>query len=700
MALTPEQTQELLKLKAQGLSKEQAYARVFRNSPTISAPQGRFSDVGQDIVSAVSGVGTDLVQRRNNITDSFRAGIRGEQTPIETGMQTAGNALGALGDVAFRGYQAAATPFMSQQEEDKVAGVVDKVAQPVSEKISTLSPRTQRNLQGGAGILEAATGGLPSFGFKPLTSRLKNIFTKGAEESVPTPRINTPQPGVKEPSIVQPTAPRPTTPEQVVSQVEQTLKQEARNPNLSPQAQEAAANAALTFKEKYIGLTPDVKSRLGQMGPEKLQEYLDAAHMRNIDDSVPTPYEVGAQNVNSALEQLDIKLRDTGSDIGQARQKLANVKVPVTAVESIEDTFYKELDKLNLTPRGGQIYQKPGTISKTGSASDINALQKLYGELLVFKQSPTLQNAIDLRMAFDATIKFGKSAREVSNSVDPVSRSVRKAIADEAAKVVGKSNAAELKRYSDFMEAYGDLKSYTDRAAGGEYLLRLVLSGRGGDARKLIETVKEYTGTDLMNDATAMKVATQVLGNENTQNLFKQEVTRAGYDAATVLSGSPTGIIQVVGQKMLDYGIDAEEVLKKAAAGGAAATGAYLLMQENPEFALPIGFAVASVNPSVRKEVISRMTKLVDDATVGEMQDFVRIMDEGGVVTNNKGELVFKEIEGLSQRQVQRAFDDGLRLIEIDRNIMRQFEDTTPGGISTFYKDVIKDIESISPTRE
>lgn len=587
MALSPQKRQQLIEARSKGLTKEQAMAEVFSNNTATARPESRFSDVGEDITSTIRGAGQDIVGRRDQVTDAFRAGARGGQTPIETGAQVAGGAIGAVGDLGFRAIQGLTKPFLRESEEqaiaDKTGELVESTGLP--QKFNELSPRTQRNISGAVGLFEGATAGVGSAAVSPIKRGISRMLGR----EIPTPRTS--------------------TPEQLVSNVEETLRKKSSDPTLSPKGQSEAAQAALTFKERYIGLTPDVKSRLGKMGEQKLQEYLDAAHIRNVDDTAPTPYAVGAQNVNDTLSKLDEQLRDTGSNIGQSRAKLATIRTPRTSVEKIDSAFNRELNKLNLTVRNGEIVQKSGKVSRTDSASDVRVLQSLYDEMQTFKQSPTLENAIDLRMRFDGRIKFGKAARDVSNSVDPVSRAVRKTIADEAARVVGKSNAAELERYSNFMEAYGDLKSYTDRAAGGEYLLRLVLSGRGGDAQKLIDTVREYTGVDLMNDATAMKVATETLGNENTQNLFRQEVKQAGFDVATVLSGSPVGVGQAALRKLVEYNIDPETVLKAAAAG----TGGYLLTQyyDTEGLLLPAGVAVLSAMPTpARRQAIEQAIEL------------------------------------------------------------------------------------------
>lgn len=661
MALTPEQRQIILDAKARGLSKEQATALAFRPEPT-QRRVGRFSDVGEDLSSAARGVVTDLQSRGQNIRDGFDAGARGEQTPFETGAQMAGNTLGAAGDIAFRGVQAAVTPLMREEEERAVEQTVTDLFAPVGEAIAQTSPRTQRNIIGGLGLLEGATAGIGAAATRPATNSVGHFLNRLRGRSE-TPK---------------------RTPEQIFEQAEQRIRE------LSPREAQEAAEGALTWREKMVGLTPDVKNRLGEMGEDKLMEYLNATYTRNIDDTAPTPYEVGSQNVNRAEQALREALNNTGEGIGQTRQKLGTFRMQQTQVDNIDRIFKGELENMGLTIRNGQVIQRPGVISPAAEG-DIRALNKLNQDLNTFKQSPTLENAIDLRKNFDSNIKFGKSAREVSNEVDPLSRTVRGVIAEEAATTVGKENAALVKQYSEFMDAYGDLRAYTNRAAGGEYLLRLVLSGRGGDSRRLIQTIKEYTDIDLMDDATAMKVAVDMFGNENTQTLFRQQVTKAGYDAGAVLSGSPTGILDVVVSR-IGNSVDTEKLLRDIARGGAASGAFVLVLEDNPELAVPLGFVVGSTNPTTRRAVVKEVAKKVDDATADEMFDFNRVIREGGVTTNNKGELQFKPIEGMDAKRVERVFDDGLRLLEIDRAAMNNLADKSPGDIAAFYDEVLKEI--------
>ena len=342
-----------------------------------------------------------------------------------------------------------------------------------------------------------------------------------------------------------------------------SLKEVVGKPATTITRETAEATAPkLNVGEKVIGLTKDVKRRISGK-TSKMQEYIDIAKTRNVDDLAPTPYEYGSQQVSKAVAEMETVLNTTGSKIGQTRTKLGTYKADTTQLAKIENVLNQQADKLNLKIDKGVISQKAGTVARVGSG-DIKALQEIYDNLLTVKSSPTLKNLIDFRGSVDSRINFGKMAREVSGEIDPLARQVRKQIADVGAELVGKTEAQNLAKYSEFMDAYNGLLSYTNRQAGGEYLLRLILSGRGGEARTLVNTIKEFTNIDLMDDATMMKLVTDYLGNEGQKNLFRQEITKAGLDANRILRGDVTGIVGSAVEKAGDVLFDPEKVLLEA----------------------------------------------------------------------------------------------------------------------------------------
>lgn len=320
----------------------------------------------------------------------------------------------------------------------------------------------------------------------------------------------------------------------------------------------------LSIPEKLAGVRPDIKARIAGK-QDLLREYFDVANTRNFSDEVPTVYEYGGDFARKAADTMEQKLNEAGGAIGKTRQKLATYVAPIDDVASIENGFKSQLKKLNLEIVNGKVQQIPGTVEVVGAGNDINVLNKIYAQLGTVKEAPNLKNLIDFRSSLTNKVNFEKTAREVSSSVDAFSRQVQKDVARTAEKIVGKSNVADIRRYADFMDAFNDITSFTDRAAGGEYLIRLVLSGRGGEARQIIQTIKEYTGIDLMDHAVMSQLATEIVGNDAQKNLFRQEVAKAGMDAAKLLGGDPRGAMSTLFEKGMDRLLDPQKIFLEAA---------------------------------------------------------------------------------------------------------------------------------------
>lgn len=341
------------------------------------------------------------------------------------------------------------------------------------------------------------------------------------------------------------------------------------NPTNEAETRLAAEATApqLTISEKSIGMTPDVKRRIRVAGEELTNKYIDVAKARNLNDTLPSPYEYGSSRANEAEELMLKKLNDTGGEIGATREKLGTYKASNDQLNEIETALDKHIKKLNLRVKNGAVSKRIDAIS-SASTGDMKVIDVILNNLKTVKASPTLTNLIDLRNSVDANIHFGKGLREVTSEIEPLSRELRSVIADVNRRIVGKTEAAKLAEYSDYIDAYKDLKSYTDRKAGGEYMLRLVLSGRGGEARKILDTIRKYTGIDLMNDATLMKLVTEKLGNDEVKTLFAQEVSKitgVASDLRALTSGNPVGGIVGLVTKAKDALIDPEKVIREAA---------------------------------------------------------------------------------------------------------------------------------------
>lgn len=353
-------------------------------------------------------------------------------------------------------------------------------------------------------------------------------------------------------------------PSQVTS-IDDVVKQadEALKPSQILTATEKMT-AKPSLLQRWAGISPDIKNRIAGKY-QKLKEYFDVAHARNNYDTLPTPLEHGAKNVDNAVTKMEGVLNDTGSKIGQFRQKVGTYKATPDAVKTIEGSFDNQLSKLNLEVKNGVVKQKPGTVRRVNSDSEVKVLNDLYKDFQTVKQSPDLERLIDLRTLFDSKINFAKSARDVSSSLDPLSRAVRKQIADTAATIVGKSEATNLTKYAEFIDAYNQLRSFTDRRAGAEFLLKQVLSERGGTPREIMQTIKEFTDIDLMDDAVMSQIATDLIGNARQKGVFRQELTKAGLDTEAILRGDTRGAIELMSKVLKKTLVNEEKQYLKAA---------------------------------------------------------------------------------------------------------------------------------------
>lgn len=329
-------------------------------------------------------------------------------------------------------------------------------------------------------------------------------------------------------------------------------------------AETEATAAPVSLRERLAGLAPDIKARIQGKG-KLFADYMNVTDARNNSDMVPTPLEYASSFATKAKQEMEKLLSDTGSQIGRFREKIGTYQVTRDTFNEIRGTLADQLNKLNLEVVKGDVRRIPGKIAQTISDGEIRALQSLYDDLEVASQGPSLENLIDLRNKFSNKINFDKLARDVSNTLDPLSRIVRHKIADVAANVVGKSEAKNLQAFSEFMDAYDDLRSFVDRRAGGEFLLKRVFSERGGEPRRIMETIRQFTDIDLMDHAIMAKIATELGGNAQMQGLFRQEIAKAGMDAFNLLRGNPLGAISTLMEVGANKLLNKRKVFERAA---------------------------------------------------------------------------------------------------------------------------------------
>lgn len=541
-------------------TREQLLSQLAQIRAKRSTQQSTPASTSKNIVSTfVDDLKSTLFRYANRGASQLESGLSSSSFggQVQAGANLAGTVAGGAADLVFGTPLRTVFHSLPQRAQESIKGGVSTAAKAVGvpqvmeayEGFKERYPQIAQNVENAANIAALIPGvriageALETAGKKTFTT-LGDVGkrTKGlADDALTKTKI-----------ILRGEKPKNAT--QLIEKTGEALERQKVSTSAARGATEAVTSKQ-SLLDKWRGIRTDIKNRIAGK-PEKLQEYFDVAHARNNFDTLPTPLEFGAQRVQDAVSKMETILQETGSKIGSFRKKVGSYVANPDQIARIEKTFVDQLDKLNFRIVNGKVVQKPGTLSRLGSSGDARVLQELFDQMKIAKQGGNLERLIDLRNVFDRRINFGKSAREVSNSVDQVSRSVRKEIAKVGEEIVGKSEAYNLSRYSDFIDALEQLRSFTDRRAGAEFLLKQALSERGGMPRELMRIIKEETDIDLMDDAVMAQLATDLIGNAAQKGVFRQEVMKAGLDAAALLKGSPAGAIMTTLNKLRDVGLE------------------------------------------------------------------------------------------------------------------------------------------------
>lgn len=541
---------------------------------SILNPFGKFAvSVGNTAAAAsslIKGEGTEVANKK--LSQSRNLPFLGETEPVLKGDESFGEGAKKIigsgleigstvagGGTAGQAGKAGLKGLIVQgAKQGAKGGLVSGAAQGAGDALSDGDSVGQALTEGAiGGVIGAATGGVAG----GVLGKASSLF--GKKTNIP---INSVDDLVNKADDLLYNIPETSSP------IKGNLNLKPKNNNvfkdslggseiLRKKAETAAPTVSL--REKWAGIRPDIKKQI-QGKQDQLKTYFNIAHARNQDANLPTPLEFAKRRAESARDQATNILNDTGTELGKFRAKIKTYQVPLEKVQKVVNSFDNELDKLNLQVKNRELSRIPGRVKKV-SDSEVKLLQDFRENLNVIRQTPTVDSIIQNRIAADNNINFAKSAREASSAIDPISRKIRNELAGINREAVGRLESKTLEDYSNLSEFVEELNGYINRRAGGEFLLKRVLSERGAETRSLINTLKKYTGVDLLDDATMAQVATDLIGNVDQKGLFRKEITKAGLDAEALLRGDKIGAAKA----LLDYGIskiaEPEKMFLKAA---------------------------------------------------------------------------------------------------------------------------------------
>ena len=329
-----------------------------------------------------------------------------------------------------------------------------------------------------------------------------------------------------------------------------------------PKTKKAEAEAPIiTFGQKIAGIRPDIKKRI-QGKTEEFDEFLDVAKARNFDDTLDSALSHASKSVIEVRDILNKKLSDTGQGIGKFRKKLETIKANPEEIQKTIAVLSKQVEGKGLT-----INDKNKLVQAKGretifSDREIVELQGMLDSLLRLKGDPKSLRIIDNRINIDKKIKFAKSAREISNELDPIARAVRNDLARINREIVGVEQSAQLKRFSELNDLMDDLSKLTSKGQNAEFLLKRVLSERDRLPKEVLKAIKEETGIDLLDKAQFAQIVTELVGNPQTTGLFRQEIEKAGLSVVSLLNPK-IGAFTTLLEKLPGVKGKAEEFVEK-----------------------------------------------------------------------------------------------------------------------------------------
>lgn len=705
--LSEAEKKQIYDLKAQGYTSDQIKGfiggkRLGRDS-TISRAQlteketsfslspetqGDIQEMGQGFVGAF---GAD--RERQAQIQQLRAS--GQQGSLSSTLQSLGSTGTAVAEAAGEIGLGIGKLFLTQQQEEataqQVQGAVSEIVrrsmagEQVPSAISTyqnLSPEAQRNIRAILGIAEGvgtATGILGAF------SKAKSLIPKRVKG---------------EPTISAPSEPTIKVAETPYAPFGGTMG-------------DFITNARIQLSD----VDPRVRTVLeNQQNADKVNAYFSQAEKAALDPSIPMATQLAAQNAENAYRAIG----DMKNLVGEAKREALGViandrvpnNVPGRAIDSVKagisERFGVEIDQF------GNITQTAGRMATIDQQS-----QKLIGQYVTMLRqlgpNPTAQQLDDFVDAAQNMLYKQSSPNLFEIADEPVIAFLKqetgkvngelKTAVDEALKAKGIDPI-----YATFNERWqllNDIEGRLSKRLGtegdkGASLMKSLFSPQTGEpTRRLFEQIKNETGIDLFEDATLAKFAMESVGDTRSKSLL-QSLDEGARDVAQLDLTKPGTWYNFLREradldgKSLANAIIEQTKKNPALVGSVGAGSAYYLTADEDTSMTPL-IAIAGITVgagATRKEVANRLAKNLDDATVGELQDFSTVIKDKLVISGKDGNLTFKASDTMTEDEVKNAFMAGLRFVEYDGDVTALLEQKRPGDIAKFYDEVIEEFET------
>lgn len=667
--LTPEEVAKYRQSYGIGVEKKPTETGFFKDFSPISMVKDAVTDV-KETASNIKGT---LDKTRTAQTNVFNEGVKGTQSKAETVFQFLGETARGTARIAGEAVKGAVKVVTPESVEKGVSAGISKVAEvaaPVVQKatakideFSEKNPRAARNLSAVAGFGELAaemTGF--SQGKRAVDTALDATTTllkrsKQALGDIKAPGME----GIKE-------------------------------------ATAKAVNPA-SLMQRVARISEGKQTKFESVAGESVGQYLVKRKIFGDVDQITTQL---YNRFRKSMGEADAKLAELPGNhrsvaVGTALKEMVGREQQLTRPGVVS----RGRDRVN------ELFKKHQGQGLT--MPEINEAKRLYErtvklDFLKEKVPGKIQMANDLDNAIRHW-QFAKARELGMKNLDELNRETRLArqLADDlGAEFSGKAgnNAISLTDWFVLAEMTGEPLStiglaITKKMIGSQKFMSgaaRYLTGKGDAA---VPMPKADIGSPVKGYADWVRSLEQRTPKTSVRQTPEQYVAQQKFNKSLEPSGT-----KLLSEKTESTRVPDSDVIKALPAGSkddfigkgpairneALGAAAGFEQDENGNLSfnpLNAALAIGGVKVATTAQAARRVAERVSKGTLDEMARFTEVV-KGGHVKTVKGTLKFADTE------TKKAFENGLRILELDKSMMNRLANESLGKIASFYDSVLK----------
>lgn len=509
---------------------QELYGKESYNQFYVEPVQGRFSDVGEDIVSGVKGIGQDFSTRLGNVGESIGATVQGEQRPEELAFQYAGQSAGFVGDVIGRGITTLGKFFTKESEEEAISQKVGELVEStgIPEYVASLSPRAQRNVEAVMGVGEFAT----LKGLSSIVNRTAQTALKQSDDVLTSSK--------------------------------------ARIGSIKPITPKGISQIIKDARFSLSDVDPQVETALKRSSFEDVNRHFNQARNAAKDTRAITPLELAGEKAEQAYNVIDQARLKAVKGKNNILNEVAETNVPGNIINDVmSEGIQNAKSRFGISiSANGQIDQTAGRFSKLDNA-DQKLLTEYYSRLNSLGVSPTVRQVDDfVDWAQSQLYKQSKTLSTLEAADKAVVGHLKAVTGDlngQLKETVGGGYGEVNARISKLIELQDELsRSLGADARKGGGLMKRLFSPTGGNTRRIFKEIRKETGIDLDKEANLARFSMENVGDVRQRSLLQSLDVGLG-EASQIDLTKPVTIVNFIRERAdMDAQELANEIIRRA----------------------------------------------------------------------------------------------------------------------------------------